>query len=225
MAKKIRISVISPTEVAFPTIGDAFRRIWPDAQPIQLLDDSLYADFIHGDFTVDERMPDEAFGRVAALLRYGRDTRADGIIFCGSVFGKLVEAGRAGFSIPVLTSYEGMIEEAFAAGSRLATLATTAGTIACLNGDIDRYAKARGLDFTVVSKVAEGAFQKKLDGDDDGHDALVVDIAATMTGVDCLMLGQFSMGLVPAKIADVPGRPVLTAPHAAVRKMKSLLAG
>lgn len=223
MANPVRIGVISPTEVAFPTIGDAFKRIWPDAEPIQLLDDSLYADFIHGDFTVDARMPEEAFGRVAALLRYSRDTRADGIIFCGSVFGKLVEAGRAGFGIPVLTSYEGMIEEAFAAGNRFAIVSTTAGTITCLSDDIDRYATARGLDYTIASKVAEGAFQKKLDGDDDGHDALVVDAAASMTDCDCLMLGQFSMGLVPAKIADIPGRPVLTAPHAAVRKMKSLL--
>ncbi len=222
MAKKVRIGVVSPVDVAFPTIGDAFERIWPEAVPIKLLDDSLYADFIHGDFTVDARMPDEAYGRVAALLRYSRDTRADGIIFCGSVFGRLVEAGRAGFTIPVLTSYEGMIEEAFAAGSRLGILSTAAGTVRCLSDDIERYAAARGLDYTIVSRVAEGGFQKMLDGDVAGHDALVVDAAAQMTGCDCLMLGQFSMGLVPAKIADVPDRPVLTAPHAAVRKMKSL---
>ena len=35
------------------------------------------------------------------------------------------------------------VQEAFAAGNRFATLATTAGTIACLNGDIERYAQAR----------------------------------------------------------------------------------
>jgi Asp/Glu/hydantoin racemase len=225
MTQKVRIGVVSPTHVAFPTIADAFARIWPEAEPIRVLDDSLYADFIHGDFTVDERMPDEAFGRVAALLRYSRDTRADGIIFCGSVFGRLVEAGRADIGVPVLTSYEGMIEEGFAAGNRIGIVATTAGTIACLEGDIERYAKARGLDYTVTSKVAEGAFQAKLDGDDDAHDDLVVAAAATLTDIDCLMLGQFSMGLVPAKIAPVDGRPVLTAPHAAVRKMKSLFAG
>jgi Asp/Glu/hydantoin racemase len=222
MAKKVRIGVISPIDVAFPTIGDAFRRIWPEAEPIKLLDDSLYADFVGGDFTVSARFADEAYARVAALLRYSRDTRADGIIFCGSVFGHLVETGRAGFDIPVLTSYEGMIEEAFACGSRLATLATASGTLTCLNGDIERYAKTHGLDYTIASKVAEGAFQRKLDGDEDGHDRRIVEAAATLTDCDCLMLGQFSMGLVPAKIADVAGRPVLTAPHAAVRKMKRL---
>jgi len=225
MTKQIRIGVVSPTHVAFPTIAEAFATIWPEAQPVRMLDDSLYADFIHGDFTVDERMPDEAFGRVAALLRYSRDTGADGIIFCGSVFGRLVEAGRLGFGIPVLTSYEGMIAEAFAAGNRFGILATTAGTVACLTGDIERYAAPRGLDFTITSGVVDGAFQKKLDGDDDGHDDLVVAAAAGMTDCDALMLGQFSMGLVPAKIADVPGRPVLTAPHAAVRRMKGLFEG
>jgi len=32
------------------------------------------------------------------------------------------------------------------------------------------------------------------------------------------------MGLVPGKIAPVKGRPVLTAPHTAVAKMRALLA-
>ena len=222
MVEKVRIGVVSPTHVAFPTIADAFATIWPEAEPVRVLDDSLYADFIHGDFTVDERMPDEAFGRVAALLRYSRDTGADGIIFCGSVFGRLVEAGRPDLGIPVLTSYEGMIEEGFVAGNRFGIVATTAGTIACLSGDIERYAASHRLDFTIASKVAEGAFQKKLGGDDDGHDDLVVAAAAELSDCDSLMLGQFSMGLVPAKIAQVPGRPVLTAPHAAVRKLKNL---
>jgi Asp/Glu/hydantoin racemase len=225
MARKTRIGVVSPTHVAFPTVADAFATIWPEAEPIRVLDDSLYADFIHGDFTVDEVMPEEAFGRVAALLRYSRDTGADGIIFCGSVFGRLVEAGRLGFDIPVVTSYEGMIEEGFAAGNRIGIVATTAGTIACLEGDIARYAAAHGLDYTTESRVAEGAFQAKLDGDDERHDALVVETAAAIADIDCLMLGQFSMGLVPAKIAPVEGRPVLTAPHAAVRRIKRLLAG
>jgi len=37
------------------------------------------------------------------------------------------------------------------------------------------------------------------------------------------MLGQFSMGRAAQAIADVPGRPVLTAPEAGVRKLKRLL--
>lgn len=220
-----RIGVVSPTEVAFPTVRAAFAGLWPDARPICHLDESFYNEFINADFTVPDPMPQAAYDRLADLLRYVAGTGVDGIIFCGSVFGRLVEAGREGIPVPVLTSYEGMIAAAFAAGPRLGMLATTAGTIQCLSDDVARYATANGLEYTITSKVAEGAFQTLLDGDRDGHDAIIVAAAETMTDCDSLMLGQFSMGLVPGKIAPVAGRPVFTAPHTAVERIKNLLGG
>lgn len=222
---RLRIGVVSPTEVAFPTVTAAFEELWPAAQPVCVLDQSLYADFINADMTVPEIMPDEAYDRIARLLRYSLNSGADGIIFCGSVFGRLVEAGREGMDIPVLTSYEGMIAAAFAEGSRLGILATTPGTIKCLSDDIERYAASHDLTYTLTSAVAEGAFDVLLEGGRDAHDDIVVASAATLTDCDSLMLGQFSMGLVPRKITPVAGRPVFTAPYTAVAKLKAELAG
>lgn len=222
---KPRIGVVSPTEVAFPTVKAAFAELWPEAEPVCVLDQSLYADFINEDMTVPDVMPDEAYARIADLLRYAEDSGADGIIFCGSVFGRLVEAGREGMNVPVLTSYEGMIAAAFAEGNRLGILATTPGTIKCLSDDITRFAEANGLTYELISDVADGAFETLLEGDRDGHDDIVVASAAGMTDCDSLMLGQFSMGLVPRKIAPVDGRPVFTAPYTAVAKLKAELSG
>ena len=218
-----RIGVVSPIDLAFPTVGAAFAELWPEAEPINLLDDSLYADFINDDMTIPDPMPSEAYDRVAALLRYSRNCGTDGIIFCGSVFGLLVEAGREGMDVPVLTSYEGMIAAAFAQGPRMGILATTPGTVDCLSGDIERYAADHGLDYTIAGKVAEGAFDTLINGDREGHDDIVVAAAETITDCDSLLLGQFSMGLVPRKIVPVEGRPVLTAPYTAVAKMRALL--
>ena len=217
-----RIGVVSPTEVAFPTVRAAFAELWPEAEIACQLDQSLYLDFINDDMTVPDPMPDAAYARIAAILRYAHDCQVQGIIFCGSVFGRLVEAGREALNVPVLTSYEGMIEAAFANGSRIGLLATTQGTIDCLSGDIERYAAANGLEYTVTDKVAEGAFQTLINGDRDGHDNIVVEAASSFTDCDSLLLGQFSMGLVQQKIADVVGRPVLTAPRTAVAKMRAL---
>jgi hypothetical protein len=44
-----------------------------------------------------------------------------------------------------------------------------------------------------------------------------------MTECDCLMLGQFSMTSAVKQFTDMPHRPVLTAPHTSVRKLKRLL--
>jgi len=73
--------------------------------------------------------------------------------------------------------------------------------------------------------VVDGAFEILLEGDRPAHDDLVVASAAAMTDCDSLMLGQFSMGLVPRKITPMEGRPVFTAPYTAVAKLKAELAG
>ena len=73
--------------------------------------------------------------------------------------------------------------------------------------------------------MADGAFEVLLEGDRDRHDELVVEAAARMTDCDSLMLGQFSMGLVPRKIAPVAGRPVFTAPGTAVTKLRAMFPG
>lgn len=220
-----RIGVVSPTEVAFPTVRAAFEKLWPEAQPVCLLDQSLYADFINEDMTVPDVMPDECYARIARLLRYSHECGADAVLFCGSVFGRLVEAGREGMDVPVLTSYEAMIAAAFAEGNRLGILATTPGTIKCLSDDIERYAATNGLTYELVSGVADGAFEALLEGDRDRHDDLVVEAAAKITDCNSLMLGQFSMGLVPQKITPVEGRPVFTAPGTAVVRLRDMFEG
>ena len=220
---KVRIGVLSPVNVALPAVKDAFLDIWPEADPICLLDESLYADFVNSDFTVQPDLPEEAYTRIANLFQYSKNTGVEGIIFCGSVFGALVEEGRKGLDIPVLTSFEGMIEEAFSCGPRIGIVTTAEGSLSCLVDDINRYAQANLLECSIKSEVADGAFQKALDGDIEGSDAMVIKSASLVTECDSLMLGQFSMGRVARKIVNIIEKPVLTAPECAVKKMKSLI--
>ncbi len=213
----IRIGVVSPMALANDTVGEAFAELWPEAEIINLLDESLYADFAGKEIT------DETYRRIALLLQYSQDSGAQGIVFTGSVFGRPVEAGRENLSVPVLTCHEAMIEEAFKCGSRLAILTTAAGSLRCLADDIERYAQANGLSYTITDHIEDAARPVILAGDIERHDEMVADAAAKMTDCDCLMLGQFTMAPAAKKIADVPGRPVLTAPYTAVEKLKRLL--
>ena len=43
-----RITVVSPMDLAMEIVGEAFAEIWPEAQVVNLLDESLYADFAGG---------------------------------------------------------------------------------------------------------------------------------------------------------------------------------
>ena len=219
---RIRIGIISPVDVAFPAVREAFSVLWPEASSVCLLDESLYADFVNPDFSVSPEYPDEAYARIAELFSYSKTTGADGIIFCGSVFGPLVEEGRKGFDIPILTSFEAMIEEGIKHGPRLGVVTSAQSSLGFLTNDIIRYTDERSLDFSITSQVAEGAFQKILDGDEEGSDSLIIESAEKVTECDSLMLGQFSMGGVAKKISTTAERPILTAPECAVRKRKSI---
>ena len=212
-----RIGVVSPMAIANETVTAAFAELWPEAEVINLLDESLYADFAGKEIT------DETYRRIAVLLQYSQDSGAQGIVFTGSVFGRPVEAGREKLSVPVLTAHEAMIEAAFECGSRFGILTTAAGSLRCLADDIDRYAQENGLSFTMTDHIEDAARPVILAGDIERHDEMVAAAAARMTDCDCLMLGQFSMETSAQKIADVPGRPVLTPPRTAVEKLKRIL--
>jgi Asp/Glu/hydantoin racemase len=116
-----------------------------------------------------------------------------------------------------------MIEAAFECGSRFGILTTAAGSLRCLADDIARYAEERDLSFTMIDHIEDAARPVILAGDIERHDEMVAAAAAKMTDCDCLLLGQFSMETSAKKIADVPGRPVLTPPRTAVQKLKRLL--
>ena len=115
-----------------------------------------------------------------------------------------------------------MIEEGLKHGPRLGVVTSAQSSLGFLTNDIIRYTDERSLDFSITSQVAEGAFQKILDGDEEGSDSLIIEAAEKVTECDSLMLGQFSMGGVAKKISTTAERPILTAPECAVRKLKSI---
>ncbi len=194
----IRIGVVSPMAIASDVVGEAFAELWPEAEIVNLLDESLYADFAGKEIT------DETYRRIAVLLQYSQDSGAQAIVFTGSVFGRPVEAGRANLSVPVLSAHEAMIEAAFERGSRFGILTTAAGSLRCLADDIERYANANGLSYTLTDHIEDAARPVILAGDIERHDEMVAAAAAKMTDCDCLMLGQFSMETSAKKLPTCP---------------------
>ena len=213
-----RIGVITPMDNAMDAVAEAFADVWPECEPITVLDESLYADYGGG-----KGVTDETYERMLVLLQYAQNFGADGIVFCGSVFGRVVEATREQITVPVLSAQESMIEEAFAAGSRFGILTTVSGSLQCLLDDIERYSQEHSKPYTLVQHVEDAARPIILAGDVETHDRMVADAADRMTECDCLMLGQFSMTSAVKQFTDMPHRPVLTAPHTSVRKLKRLL--
>ncbi len=201
-------------------IHGAFERLWPEARIADLTEASLATDRAEaGELT------DAFTDRMAALVAYGVETGADGVLFTCSAFGSAIEAARDGVEIPVLKPDEAMIEAALSQGSSIGGLATFEPTIPSLAGELEAAAEARGLKPDIDLRHVPAALEALQSGRADEHDTLIAKAAAGMTDVDVLMLAQFSMSGARDAIADIPGRPVLTAPDEAVKKLKGLLGG
>ena len=214
-----RIALIHATTVARDPVVDAFSRLWPEAGTVHLTDESLSEDLARAgaltpDFTT----------RMAHLARYAVDCGADAILFTCSAFGAAIEDARNGLSVPVLKPDEAMIDEALSAGARIGGLATFAPTIDSLRAEIEAAAARRGLTPEIELRHVPGALDA-LRADRAGeHDSLIAGAAEDLAECDALVLAQFSMARAATAVTGLPHRRVLTAPDAAVRKLRSLIA-
>ena len=209
----MRIAQIHALKHSVAPIELAFQRLWAEAALMSLLDDSLSADLAK-DGALTPRMTE----RFVSLGRYAAGTGADGILFTCSAFGPCIEAvSRDLAPLPVLKPNEAMIEDAVATGGIVALLATFAPTLASMPAEFPPATR-------LVPKLAEEALAALDRGDAAEHDRLAVAAAMELADCDVIALAQFSLARAADAIAEATGRPVLTTPESAVRKLRRLLA-
>ncbi|MBN9467660.1 MAG: arylsulfatase [Bosea sp.] len=208
----MRIALIHALRHSPPPIEAAFARLWPEARLMNLLDDSLSADLAR-DGGISEAMT----GRFLSLARYAKATGADGILFTCSAFGPCIEAVQRELApMPVLKPNEAMIEEAEALGGRIGLLASFAPTLQSMPPEFPA-------SLTVMPKLAEGALAALDRGDGPEHDRLAAQAAGELADCDVIALAQFSLARAAPAVATATGKPVLTTPESAVRKLRRLL--
>ena len=209
----MRIALIHALKHSIAPIEAAFARLWPDARLMNLLDDSLSADLAR-----DGRLTAAMTERFLALGRYAVSAGADAILFTCSAFGPCIEAvARAHAPMPVLKPNEAMIDQAVKQGRTIGLLSSFAPTLVSMPPEFP-------ISVEIVPKLVDGALAALDRGDRVGHDRLVAEAARDLRGCDVIVLAQYSMAPAAALVAEATGRPVLTTPDSAVRKLKDLLA-
>lgn len=214
----MRIALIHALAHSPPPIEAAFARLWPEVRRTNLLDDSLSADLAR-----DGALTPAMTERFLTLARYAANTGADAILFTCSAFGPCIEAcAEALAPMPVLKPNEAMIEEALGLAGRtgrIGLMASFAPTLASMPPEFA--AAAPGI--TLVPCLAEGSLAALDRGDGAEHDRLAALAAATLRDCDAIALSQFSLARAAEAVAQATGKPVLTTPDSAVRKLKRLL--
>jgi Asp/Glu/hydantoin racemase len=194
------VGVVTPTIVVVHDVNLAFAEIWPAAKCLVLLDEALY-DCV----TSQLRLQSSAtIDRISRLLQLSAEGGARAIVFAGSVFADQVRAARVRQCVPVLTSFEAMIEDVLDAASRILVVSSAEQALPLLVSDLRACADRRSQPVTLDGVVVPGAFDALYrDNDRKRHDALVAATVAEHTGYDAICLTQFSMRTARRLLANV----------------------
>jgi hypothetical protein len=114
-----RIALIHAMQLAVEPVGDAFRELWAQARITHLLEDSLAPDL-----SAAGSITPAIVDRIVALARYSECCGADAVLYTCSAFGTAIDEAKRSVEIPVLKPNEAMLEEALAAGARVALLSS-----------------------------------------------------------------------------------------------------
>lgn len=210
-----RIALIHALAHSVTPINDELAQSWPEAQRMNLLDDSLSADLAQSDQGLDAVI----HRRFETLADYAVGTGAHAILFTCSAFGPCIEAvARKHAGIPVLKPNEAMVQEALAHSGRVGLVASFAPTLASMPSEFPAQVELH-------CALAAGAMEALNAGDLAGHDALVVEAARKLVAASCtvIALAQFSMARAAPAVRHALGLPVLTTPGSAVRALRKRL--
>jgi len=210
----MRIALIHAVRVALQRVEDAFARHWPEAERVNLLDDSLSVDRDR-----DGELTRAMSQRIAALAEYALGTGARGILYTCSAFGEAIEAVQRASGVPVLKPNEAMFMEALRHGRRLGMLATFRPSVAGMEAEL----RALGKTVEISTVCVPEAMAALKQGDGVTHDRLLAEAAPRLGKRDAVMLAHFSTARARDAVGAVVDVPVLTAPDAAVLRLKSAL--
>lgn len=215
-----RIALIHALEESVQPARSAFASHWPQAKAFDLLDTSLATD-LAARGSLDAAMTERflTLGRYAAASE-GTAGPAKAILFTCSAFGPAIDAVKRALSIPVLRPNESAFAEALALGGRIGLIVTFAPSLPSLTQELNEMA---GKPADVTGIVVDRALAALKAGDGATHDRLVAEAAARLTGIDTLILGQFSLARARPAIEAATGLRVVTTPEAAIRGLQRAL--
>jgi aspartate/glutamate racemase len=213
-----RIALIHATPVAVEPILQAFKALWPEAEPVSILDDSLSVDRAKSaEITpaIDIRM--------SILADYAVSLGAEAILFTCSAFGPSIEAVARRLSMPVLKPNEAMFEEALSHGDSIGMVATFAPSVESMTAEFTEDAQRVRPGAKLATRLTAEAMAALRAGDAAAHNQLVAREAQALGKIDALMLAQFSTSRALDACRAATSVPVLSSPDAAVRKVRRLL--
>lgn len=218
MSARPRIALIHATPVAVEPIRQVLAADWPEAEPVNILDDSLSPDRAKAG-EISPALTD----RIVTLARYARGLGADGILFTCSAFGAAIEEAARIIRVPVLKPNEAMFEAAIGQGQNIAMIVTFPPAQASMEAEFAEEVSRVNSNARLTSFLVEPAMAALRSGDAQTHHRLVAEKARELSGFDTIVLAHFSTAPAAPAVRREVSVPVLSSPEAAVAKLRRLM--
>ena len=212
-----RIALIHATALATAPVTQAFAVHWPEAELMNILDETLSKDRAASDLTP------ALSERIECLANDARAGGADGILYTCSAFGPAIEAVAERLPIPVLGPNDAMLDAALDAGERIGLLATFEPTLPAIEAGLVARAAQRHVNVHPRPCFATGALEALAAGDEAGHNQLCAEAAMAISDCEVIALAQFSMTPASENVRSATTVTTLNGPESAVLRLRSVV--
>ena len=213
----MRVTMIHAIAESIPPVRLAFDEEFPEAEVINVLDESLLVDF-------DDQLTPDLRRRITNIIGYCQDNKADAIGLACSVYAPVVESAKDLVHVPLVSSYGPVMANAVTAGPRIGLIASVASTMRDSKYYLHLAAYEAGVEIEPQLCLAEDLITvMRAEGQSGLERRLEEEVLKIASKVDVVLLTQFSFAAALAHLEKVSPIPVLSAPHSSARTLKKLL--
>ncbi len=218
---KHKIAAIYTGAALVKPLSDLMKEILPDYEVMNILDDSMIAEII-----AEGKMNKAVKRRLYGYYETACASGAELILNTCSSIGDAVYGAREFMPIPIIRIDEAMAQKAIDMASSIAVLATLPTTLEPTIKLLQMCAEERGKKITIISGLAEGAFEAITNGDSKKHDQLIVETAKKISETcDVILLAQGSMARMEGPLRELTGKTVFSSPRLGVEMVKDIMEG
>jgi Asp/Glu/hydantoin racemase len=215
-----KLAIIHTTPATVDPMKALATEMLPGVELVNFVDDSILPQL--GKNGGDLREVEE---RLIHYARFAEQVGADVILEACSSVGEVVNKMQSAVSIPIVRIDESMAEQAVQRGERLGVAATLPTTLEPTTRLLHVKAQAAGKQVEITPLLIEGAYQKLMAGDREGHDNLLVENLQELAHtLDVVVLAQASMARVLPRLSPAEQDKIIVSPRLALERVKTVIA-
>ena len=214
-----KVAVLHTSLVLYDMLGKLLGEIMPDADVMNIIEDTLLKDVI-----ASNGLTPEITKRICGYVLQAEAAGADVVLNACSSVSEAIDTARKLTRIPCVKIDEAMAEEAVELGGRIAVFGTVGTTLSPSARLVEAVASLKGKKVEVRPYLIDGAFKVLAEEKNpEKHNRMVLDtIRRVGPENDVLILAQASMTILMPHLQDM-GKPVLYSARSGVERVKKVL--